>query len=114
MIPNGTNAKKYALTPRSAMTPRPVFISINTLQSLTNSCEQRIEQDDAVGYDAVYGQGILAAVLQYLYVEQQHYKSICKFIEETRDTGCHDILHAVQDSVWHYETQLILLAEEMR
>ena len=24
MIPNGTNAKKYALTPRSAMTPRPV------------------------------------------------------------------------------------------
>ena len=33
MIPNGTNAKKYALTPRSAMTPRPVFISINTLQS---------------------------------------------------------------------------------
>ena len=89
MIPNGTNAKKYALTPRSAMTPRLSFISINTPQSALGKSIPRSKNST-------------------------HYKSICKFIEKARDTGCHDILHAVQDPVWHYETQPIFPAEEMR
>lgn len=83
------------------------------LDGLADSGEQGVEQDDAVGNDAVYGQRRVSAVFQNLNIEQQDDEAVCKLIKKAWDSISDDLADAGNDMLWLDEFQSVFAAEKV-